>query len=139
MESNIKDIKHQGVIRKITDDFYFVAVERTAACQGYAAKGFCNINADKNELIPIQRLPHQNFCEGDTVTLSISEKTGWKALFFGYIMPFLALIAGIIIAAIVGLSQGITGLVGIGALVVYYVVFNFFSKRIDKQFSFRIV
>jgi len=137
--NNKNEIKHQGVIRKITNDFYFVAVERTAACQGCAAKNFCNIATDKSELITIQKLPHQNFNIGDEVTLSISEKMGWKALFYGYMLPFLILMAGIIIPSLVAVPQGIAGIVGIGALALYYVIFGFFSKKIDKEFQFKII
>jgi sigma-E factor negative regulatory protein RseC len=138
MSTNQKEIKHQGIIRQITDDFYFVSVERTAACHGCAAKGFCNISTNKSETIPVQRLPHQNFCIGDEVTLSLAEKMGWKALFYGYGLPFLALIAGIIIAAAINLPQGAIGLIGLGLLTLYYVVFSFFRKKIDRQFSFKI-
>ena len=138
MDSNTKEIKHTGVIRKITDDFYFVSIERTASCHGCAAKGFCNLNTDKNDLIPVQKLPHQNFNEGDEVTISVSERMGWKALFYGYVLPFLVLIAGIIIATAADLPQGVAGLAGIGALAVYYVLFGFFRKKIDRQFCFRI-
>jgi len=138
MDKSKKDIKHSGIIRKVTDDFYYVAVERTAACQGCAAKNFCNIHSNKNEFIPVQRLPHQTFITGDEVTIALTEKLGWKALFYGYMMPFVALIAGIIVAAVAKLPQGVVGFIGIGALVVYYVVFSFFSKKVDKQFYFRI-
>jgi len=138
MESNQKEIKHKGIIRQITDDFYFVSIERTPACHGCAAKGFCNINTNENELIPVQKLPHQIFSTGDEITLTLTEKMGWKALFFGYILPFLALITGIIISSASNLPQGVVGLVGIGLLVLYYVVFSFFRKKIDKQFNFSI-
>ena len=137
MNSNINEIQHKGVIRSMTSDFYHVSVERTAACQGCAAKNLCNIATDKNELISVQRLPHQNFSIGDEVILSIAEKMGWKALFYGYIMPFLVLITGIIVSTAAHLPQGVAGVVGIGSLVVYYVVFGFFRKRIDRQFYFR--
>ena len=133
-----KEIKHTGIIRKLTDEFYYVSVERAAACEGCSAKGFCNISGDKNELIPVQRLPHQNFAEGDEITIALTEKMGMKALFYGYLMPFLVLIAGIIIAAAADLPQGLTAIIGIGALAAYYVAFSFFSKKIDRQFSFRI-
>jgi positive regulator of sigma E activity len=136
---NTKEIKHQGVIRKITDDCYFVSVERTAACHGCAAKGFCNLSTDKNELIPVQRLPHQNFCEGDEIAISITEKMSWKALLYGYLMPFFVFIFGIAIsAATTDLPQGVVGLIGIGLLALYYVGFGFWGKKIDKQFSFKI-
>jgi sigma-E factor negative regulatory protein RseC len=139
VDTNQKEIKHQGVIRQITDDFYFVSVERTAACHGCAAKGFCNISTNKSELIPVQRLPHQNFSTGDEVTLSLTEKMGWKALFYGYGLPFLSLIVGIIVASAAGLPQGAIGLVGIGLLAIYYVVFSIFRKKIDRQFSLKIM
>jgi len=138
MSTNPKEIKHTGIVRKITGDFYFVSIERTASCQGCAAKGFCNLGADKNDLIPVERLPHQHVNEGDEVTISVSEKMGWKALFYGYLLPFFVLIAGIIITAAADLPQGVIGLTGIGALALYYVVFGFFRKKIDRQFCFRI-
>ena len=138
MGAGKKEIKHQGIVRKVTNEFYFVAVERTPACQGCAAKNFCNIHSNKNETISIQRLPHQTFNVGDEVTIALTEKLGWKALFYGYMMPFVALITGIIVSAAANLPQGVVGLVGIGTMVAYYVAFSFFSKKIDKQFYFRI-
>jgi len=138
MNTNPKEIKHTGIVRKVTDDCYFVSIERTASCQGCAAKGFCNLGTDKNDLIPVEKLPHQHFNEGDEVTISVSEKMGWKALFYGYVLPFLVLIAGIVITAAADLPQGVAGIVGIGALALYYVMFGFFRKRVERQFCFRI-
>jgi sigma-E factor negative regulatory protein RseC len=138
MDSNARTIEHKGIISKITADHYFVSFERTAACQGCAAKGFCNLNTNKDEQIPVQRLPHQNFNIGDEVNLTITEKMGWKALLYGYLLPFIALIVGIFAANAVGLSQGATGLIGIGLLALYYVVFSFFRKKVEREFCFRI-
>lgn len=132
------DIKHTGVIREMTDTLYYISVERTTACVGCSAKKYCNLTDDKDELITVTRQSFHPYREGDTVTVVMQEQLGRRAIVFGYFIPFLVLIAGIVIPALCGLSEGLAGLIGIGATALYYVALALFRKKLDRKFVFRI-
>ncbi|MDR0364888.1 MAG: SoxR reducing system RseC family protein [Bacteroidales bacterium] len=138
MPKNRVEIRHKGVIREITETSYRISVERQAACQGCAAKKFCNLSDDDNELLRIKRYPRQSYNINDEVTVLMSEEMGRTAVLLGYFLPFVVLISGIIIPVLLNVSQGISGVIGLSAVVAYYLVLSLFRKRLNKKFVFRI-
>lgn len=132
------EIRHKGVVREVSEQSYRISVERRASCQGCAAKSFCNLSDDENELLTVKKYPHQSHQVGDEVTVLLSEELGRKAVIFGYLFPFIVLILGIFIPAAWNVSQGASGLIGLSAVAVYYLVLSFFRKKLNKKFVFRM-
>ncbi|MBI5010801.1 MAG: SoxR reducing system RseC family protein, partial [Bacteroidia bacterium] len=76
--------------------------------------------------------------EGDTVTVSMKQYTGFTALFLGYIMPLLIVLTFLILLALIGYSELIAGLLSLSTLLPYYLVLYFMRNRINDKFIFSL-
>ena len=74
--------------------------------------------------------------EGDKVTITGTESMGFKALFLGYVLPFLLVLGTLITLTQTGHSEVTAGLISLGVLIPYYIALKFLNHKIQKQFSF---
>jgi len=69
----------------------------------------------------------------------MKQSLGNFAVFLGYILPFLVLLATLIISISAGLSEGIAGLLSLGILVPYFFVLYQLRSKLSKKFSFQLI
>lgn len=75
---------------------------------------------------------------GDQVWVVLKQSLGFKALFLGYVLPFILLFVILITLSPVLKSEGKAGLASLGALAIYYATLYLFREKIDKQFIFTL-
>jgi sigma-E factor negative regulatory protein RseC len=63
---------------------------------------------------------------------------GFKALFYGYVFPFMLIMAILIILTSLQFSEGLSGLISLSVLVPYYFVLYLTRNKIRKSFEFEI-
>jgi sigma-E factor negative regulatory protein RseC len=68
----------------------------------------------------------------------MQQSMGYIALFLGYILPGITVIALLITLISVKLPELTSGLISLGILIPYYSVLFFFRERIDKKFTFTL-
>jgi len=78
----------------------------------------------------------KTYAENDKVTIIGTESMGFKALFYGYMLPFLILLFTVIILTLLEVAELTVGLIGLSTLIPYYIGLKYFHKKIEKQFSF---
>ena len=78
------------------------------------------------------------FREGQEVVVAMKKSLGGKAVFLGYLLPFLLLIGVLITVLTLSGDEGIAGLSAIGILIPYYLVLYLLRDRLKKTFSFSI-
>jgi sigma-E factor negative regulatory protein RseC len=71
---------------------------------------------------------------GDTVGITISRSMGNKAIFLGYLIPFLLLLGTLIAVDQLGAEEWLTGLLSLGILVPYFIILYFLRNRLRKTF-----
>lgn len=131
-------IQHTGIITAITEKNIKVKIERSAACGSCSAKKMCGMNESKEMFVDVAQQPEYNLQIGDRVIVTSQSSAGWKAVFYGYLLPFIifiSLIGGMLFAQ---LSEGIAALSGIVGLIAYYFILYLFRDKISQKFSFRI-
>lgn len=135
MSGNTK-IEHKGVVKEISPDSIIVKVEPEATCSACRAKTFCGV--DTNEKIVEIKSWNEEYLIGDSVKVMMEESMGYKALLYGYIAPFLVLFITIVSFISAGYNDGLSGLIGIITLAMYYFILYFFRDKLKKQFTFSI-
>ena len=65
----------------------------------------------------------------------VSASSRWKALTLSYILPFLLMLAGMIIAQSIGWSDAAIGGVAIGIVGLYYGILWLVRQQIDKSLT----
>ena len=63
---------------------------------------------------------------------------GFTALFLGYVLPLLIVIACLLILTSIKVSELLSGLTSVAILIPYYLTLFLFRKRVNKKFSFRL-
>lgn len=79
-----------------------------------------------------------NVSEGDIVTILMKQSLGYRALLFGYVLPFLLILVTLITMSSMNFSELSTGLVSLATLLPYYSILFVFRKKVNEKFTFSL-
>lgn len=131
-------ITHDGVIDSISNHLVRVRIINMSACSGCHAKGACNA-ADQEEKIIDVYTDGTKHKLGEKVTIASKLSTGFKALLYGYLLPFILVLITLIVLTVMNLNEIKAGLFSLATLVPYYFILFIFRKHIKKNFTFEIL
>lgn len=127
-------ISHKGLVLHCDADKAFVRLLDTAECHSCTIKEFCG-KADDPDTFVIQR---DNLKVGDHVTLWLSNKTGYKAMFWAYVMPFILIATTIIIGTGMQADESVIGLISLLVLVPYFFGMYLLRDRVRNNFNLNV-
>ena len=133
----MKAIEHRGIVESTDDGVIKVNITAMSACASCQVKGSCSVGDMENKVVEI-RNSNLNIRDGEFVNVVMSQSLGYKALFYGYILPFILIFVVLITATEAGLSEGYAGLLALSPLPVYYLILYLLKDRLRKTFSFSI-
>ena len=129
-------INHEGIVQENSGNSVKISFTSSSACSGCREKGSCNISGTEEKQVVV------NGCydvkPGDAVTILMKQSMGYSALFLGYILPFLLILAMLITLVSFNVSELITGLISLAVLLPYYSILYLFRKRVNEKFTFTI-
>ncbi len=131
-------IKHSGVVENIMGDSVQVRIVQTSACAACKVAGYCNASESKEKLVDIYHADTRNLKVGDVVTVTASTQVAAQALLLGFGLPFVVLVAVLIVVLLITGNEGAAAMSGLAALVPYYAVLFLFRNRIRDKLSFSI-
>ena len=130
-------IEHQGIVDHVDRGSVWVNILQQAACLSCSVKGACSASDSENKLVEIKQFMG-SYERGQQVTVFYERSLGFKALMWGYILPFVLLMVVLIVASQLISSETMAGLLALGSLVPYYAGLYIMRDRIGQEFSFRI-
>ena len=131
-------LKHTAVVKQVNSDSLIVSILNTTACSGCSAKGGCAVSDLQQKDIEITGCIKRNYLPGEQVTVIFKEISGFKALFLGYILPFLFLMVVLFVVNIVTGNEILAAFSGLAILGPYYGVLYMFRDALKKVFTFEI-
>ena len=132
-----KQIEHEGTIASISGDTMIVRIVASSACAGCAAKDRCNPSENQNKDIRIKSFSGE-FVSGEKVKVLIQKSLGFRALFIGYLLPFIIVLITLIVTYQLTGNEPVSGLMSLLILAPYYVTIKIFNHKIDKTFGFTV-
>ncbi|MFO7656871.1 MAG: SoxR reducing system RseC family protein [Bacteroidales bacterium] len=135
--SSTQCIDHTGIVEKVNEKSVLVRFQSPSACGSCSAKSLCAPAASGNKIIEVFT-QSGSFSQGDAVKVSITRAMGNKALFYGYLLPFLLVITTLIITFSLGLSENIAGLLSLSVLIPYYLTIYLLKEKINRMFVFTL-
>ncbi len=135
--SQPKTIKHIGRIYKIDTENVIVKIQAQSACVSCKLSGVCGESNESEKEIEVNNIGY-DFKIGDYVEVQITETMGNLAVFFGYLLPFLIVLATLIITNAMTGNQGLSGLISLASLIPYYLILSLFKSKIKKTFQFTL-
>lgn len=132
-----EEIEHTGIIRKLSEEKITIGITNLSACASCHAKGACTAADMKDKEIEIEHVDGE-FRVGQQVRIIGKASQGFKALFFGYLLPFILLTATLIISLHFTQNEGLSGLLALGILIPYYFALYLFRNKLKRSFEFKI-
>lgn len=130
-------ISHKGFIESVSKDIVTINITSVSACSSCHAKGACNASDMQAKII--EAVPGDKQLKvGDLVTVLAKESMGFKALFLGYVLPFLLVLLVLIIGTTISLKESTAGLLSLSILIPYYTALYLTKDKIKKSFIFEI-
>lgn len=130
-------IKHKAFVKEIKEESVIVTVITRSACSQCHVKGACNISDIKEKEAEIAYTGN-NLLTGQEVTVVLKELNGLKALFYGYLFPFILILLTLVIVYAVSGNEVTSGLVSLGILIPYYITLYFLRDYLKKVFKFEL-
>lgn len=131
-----ESIEHDGIVESADDRSVTVKIISDSACSGCHAEGFCLASGQKEKDIVIPG--KYTVSPGESVKVQMEKSMGYKALFLGYILPFIVFMVVLIFLAVFSVGELYAGLGALAVLIPYYLILWFFRKRIENKFTFTI-
>jgi sigma-E factor negative regulatory protein RseC len=137
-ECEVDSITHNGIIKDVDDLYYYVSIVAQSACVSCQVKGACNVTDMQEEIIEVPVEGNRIYDVGDRVEIIMGKSMGKRAVFLGYILPFIVLLATLIISLNLFDDEGIAGLIAFGILIPYYFILYLFKDKLRNSFEFRL-
>jgi len=132
-------IRHPGIVESVYPDHVMVSILATAGCASCYAKGSCSMAEMKEKQIEVPVVSGSQFHTGQHVVVEMDFATGKRAVFLGYLLPFLILMVVMVATYTISGKDGLAGLLGLASLLPYYFTLYYFRDKLKKQTVFRLV
>ncbi|OYT12151.1 MAG: hypothetical protein B6I18_01655 [Bacteroidetes bacterium 4572_112] len=136
--SQKSEISHQGTIESIKDNVFNVRIITMASCVSCSASGTCSAADIAEKIVEVVKPTNTSHKIGDMVTIVLNQSMGLKAVFLGYVAPFLVLLLTLIFMLALGFSEGIAGLTSLTMLAPYFLVLYIYKEKIKENFTFKL-
>ena len=131
-------IAHPGIIQSVHNDNIRVMILAESACASCKVKGMCSVAEMKEKIIEVNRPESNTYKVGQQVRVVMQKSLGLKAVFLGYILPFLITVFSLFGFISLDMEQGVAALTSLLLLVPYYLILYRFRDKLKSRFMFRL-
>ena len=121
----------------MNSDKLIVTIINQSACSTCHAQGACSVSDFQDKEIEISEF-NGNYKAGQQVTVVFKESKGFKALLWGYVLPFIVVLATLIVVQEITGDELKAGLISLAILIPYYTTLYFLRHHLKKIFKFEL-
>ena len=125
-------------MRSVEEGVVRVAIEVNEACGSCASRKACAMGQSEQREITIFTAEAADYSVGEVVDVAAKQSLGVVAVLLCYVLPLVVLVAALAMAVTLGVSEGLSALLSLGATLLYYAVLYLFRNRISKRIIFTI-
>lgn len=133
-----KEITHEGIIQEVRDNHVIVSFISQPACNSCNIKNSCSLAGREGKSLEVPSTG-KLYQTGEKVLVVLSQSHGFKAVFMGYILPFLIVLISLVILLKLTNNEALSGLLSISSLIIYYLILWFLRRQINESFKFRLL
>lgn len=134
----MEKIQHRGTVTVVKPGLVSVQITSFSACHNCDARHGCGLMDCQNKIIEVATPAAADYTPGETVVLSMSSQSGLWAVFMGYGLPLILMLAALIVASLLGAGELMAGISAIIILIPYYFWLFLNAKRFKQRFDFTI-
>lgn len=132
-------ITHTGKVINIFRDTVTVAVESSEACGSCASKSACSLGVEsKTRNILISTPDAESYTIGQSVIVATRVQMGLMAVALCYGVPAVVVVAALAAAILAGVSEGLSALISLATVAIYYGILWLFRDKLAQKISFTI-
>jgi sigma-E factor negative regulatory protein RseC len=130
IDTSDTSVSHLGIISDISKEIIEIAISESVHCASCHAKSACGLAETTTKII---RVPNKgkSFTLNESVRIVMSNNTGLKAVFFGYVLPFILLFVVLFVSSVF-VKEWQAGLLALFVLIPYY-LFLYFNEKVIKK------
>lgn len=126
-----------GVIREVSENKLIVVIVNASACSACHAKGACLASDMKEKEIEINHFSGE-YHIGQHVNIVGHTSQGYKAAFYGYLLPSLLVFITLLLGVSLSQSEALAGILSLAILIPYFTILYFFRNKLKRTFEFEI-
>lgn len=130
--------EHKGNIIRIDGNTVTVKVLQLSACAHCEGKKFCTLAESKEKEIKISVEDPSIYSIGEEVEILVQKKQMFTAVLWAYVLPLILLFVGVGVGTALEIQEVHSALLGLLAVVVYYVFLFAINKILSKSLEFKI-
>lgn len=131
------DISHPGIVSKISKNRVEIAILGNVHCEACNAKSACGVSDAETKIVKVSNSDN-SLVINQQVDIVMQNSLGLKAVFYGYVLPFLLLFV-VLFTSSVFLKEWQAGLLALFVLFPYYSILYFNEKTIEKTFRINVL
>lgn len=135
--SKSKSIEHKGSIDSIDGNKINISFLALSGCASCHAKGVCTVADMQEKSVEVFDYTNQ-YKVGEEVNVILKQSLGFRALFLGYVLPFILILLILIVLTVITNNEVISGIGALLVLVPYYITLFVLRNKIRKKFTFTI-
>lgn len=132
------NICHLGIVVRCEDNCVLVRIESQSACASCQTKSICNLSDLQEKIIEVQHANPSKYKPGEVVTINMTTSMGNKALWLGYLLPFVIVMVSLFLFSYLTGSELQAGLISLLLLLPYYLILYAMRNKLKNTFRFEI-
>ena len=134
------EVKHTGEIVRKQGNTVYVKMTVNSACSECHARGVCGVDESKEKIVEVECTSAEEYNIGEKVEVALqSGSMGAKSVVLAYVVPFFLLTVALVLAIVVGASEGMAVVISLVCVAAYYLVLYFMQDRIKNNIKFKII
>lgn len=131
-------VRHEGVVETIEGRHVRVRFVQHAACGSCQMAGRCSTAEAKEKVVDVYETDTTSLNVGDRVTVTTQASMATKALFLGFGLPLLLMLAALAVTKMAGGCDGLSAVLMLAVLLPYYLGLWLLRSRISRSITFEI-
>ena len=131
-------IKHSGIVESVEEGCVCIRIVQSSACSACKVAAHCTASDSKEKMIEVSTSEASLYHKGDSVVVTADSAVGFRASFYGYLLPLILMVIALVGVLKATHSEGAAALSALGILIPYYVVLYLFRNKLKNKLSFSI-
>ena len=131
-------IRHSGIVDSVEDGCVHVRIVQTSACAACKVAGYCNAAESKEKIIDVFYDSVAAYKVGQQVVVSASRQMAAQALLWAFGVPFVLMMAVLVLVLLLTANEGWAALSAIAILIPYYLILWLLRDKMREQLAFEI-
>ena len=131
-------VSHRGKVVAADANFITVEIVSQSACGSCHAASLCSLSESVTKKVDVPTPASEFYQIGEEVEVRLRASMGHKAVWLAYALPLVLLVTVIFLLSGFGAGELFSGLCGIGAVALYYLVLYLLRDSLRDQYVFEI-